>query len=92
MMGPLTRWEYKSCRADFGEGQEWATLYFIKSDEPGKGHATILLTSAKRYYEGLGKRFGGTVALNDRMQRIYQRLGIHEYTGMEEAGKPRRVL
>jgi hypothetical protein len=76
---PLVQWRYKSCTADFGVMETWATLYFIESTEEGKGHATHLLTEAKAFYEGQGKRFGGSVALNDRMKSIYERLGIEEY-------------
>ena len=75
----LEVWRNKSCRAEFGTGEDWATLYLIESEEPSKGHATELLTEAKRYYEEQGLRFGGTVALNSRMSKIYQRLGIKEY-------------
>ena len=77
---PLERWSNKSCVADFGVGNDWATLYHIESAEQGKGHATELLIKAKKYYEGLGKEFGGSVALNERMRKIYQELGIQEYT------------
>ena len=75
----LERWTNKSCVADFGVGDNWATLYSIKSNEEGKGHATELLVEAKKYYEGQGKKFGGDVALNNRMKKIYQELGIKEY-------------
>jgi len=76
----LEVWKNKSCSAEFGTGEKWATLYGIKSIEPGKGHATELLTEAKRHYEELGLRFGGSVALNSRMRKIYQRLAIEEYS------------
>ncbi len=72
-------WENKSCKAHFGVGDDWATLYNIQSKEEGKGHATELLKAAKKFYEEQGKRFGGSVALNDRMKKIYQELGITEY-------------
>ena len=75
----LEQWTNKSCVANFGIGEEWATLYDIKSEEQGKGHATELLIEAKKYYEGQKKDFGGSVALNDRMAKIYQRLNIKEY-------------
>lgn len=76
---PLKEWRYKSCRAEVGEGDGWATLYFVESKEEGKGHCTHLLQEMKKYYEDKGVRFGGSVALNDRMKKIYQRLEIHEY-------------
>lgn len=75
----LERWTHESCVADFGIGTDWATLYSIDSATPSMGHATALLTEAKSYYEGKGKRFGGSVALNRRMCAIYQRLSIEEY-------------
>lgn len=82
MMGmPLVSWKYKSCAANFGVDikENFATLYDIISLEQGKGHATHLLTVAKKYYEDKGYKFGGSVALNDRMKSIYKRLNIEEY-------------
>lgn len=79
----LVRWTYKSCTADFGLGDDWATLYFIVSTDQGKGHATHLLSKAKQYYEDKGFRFGGSVALNPTMKSIYERLGITEYIDEE---------
>ena len=75
----LDEWVNDSCIAHFGVGEDWATLYDIKSKEEGKGHATELLVEAKRYYEEQGKRFGGSVALSSCMKSIYQRLSIKEY-------------
>lgn len=77
----LERWTHLSCVADFGvdEEEKYATLYTIESTEKRKGHATFLLTVAKDYYEKKGFRFGGSVALNDDMRRIYQKLNITEY-------------
>lgn len=75
----LEEWTNNSCVAHFGIGDDWATLYDIKSKEQGKGHATELLIMAKKYYEKQGKKFGGSVALNDRMRKIYQKLKIEEY-------------
>lgn len=75
----LERWTHKSCTAEFGVGDDWATCYGIRSREKGKGHATELLTEAKKFYEGLGKKFGGTVALNEAMRRVYQKVGVTEY-------------
>jgi hypothetical protein len=79
----LDQWNHESCHAHFGVGDDWATLYHIESADPGKGHATELLTAAKAFYEAQGKRFAGTVALSDRMKRIYERLGITEYDNEE---------
>ena len=75
----LDEWTNKSCIAHFGVGDDWATLYDIQSREEGKGHATELLKEAKTYYENQGKEFGGNVALNERMRKIYRELGIKEY-------------
>ena len=75
----LEKWELYSCVANFGVDVGYATLYDIESKEQGKGHATELLIEAKRYYEGQGKEFGGTVALTKRMKDIYKRLNIKEY-------------
>ncbi len=77
----LEQWEHETCIAHFAVGDDWATLYDISTppQDRRKGLATALLTEAKSYYEGQGKTFGGTVALNDGMRRIYQRLWITEY-------------
>lgn len=75
----LQRWTHSSCTADFGVGDDFATLYYIESKEEGKGHATELLIAAKKHYEANGYNFGGSVALNERMRSIYKRLGIKEY-------------
>lgn len=78
---PLERWSHKSCKADFAVDpyEGWATLYYIESLVEGQGHATELLAEAKAHFEGKGFRFGGSVALNDRMKSIYKKLGIQEY-------------
>ena len=75
----LDRWIVDSCEAEFGVGDTWATLYGIQSGIEGKGHATKLLVAARTYYEGQGKRFGGSVALNPTMKHIYKKLKIKEY-------------
>jgi len=74
----LDEWKWKSCRAEFGVEKSWATLYYIESRQEGKGHATELLTAAKAYYEKKGKEFGGSVALNERMRKLYQKFGISQ--------------
>lgn len=79
----LERWTNESCTADFGVGEDFATLYMIESTEEGKGHATGLLEAAKRHYEAIGKTFGGSVTLNAQMKSIYDRLGIKEYAETE---------
>ena len=75
----LEQWTYKGCVANFGVGANWATLYDISSKYEGKGYATTLLSQAQKYFESIGFKFGGSVALNDRMRDIYKRLGINEY-------------
>jgi hypothetical protein len=72
----LEEWRYLSCMAQFGAGPDWATLYFIESKLPSQGHATTLLTHAKKVYEREGKKVYGSVALSDRMAKIYKRLDI----------------
>lgn len=76
---PLVRWSYKGCEVDFGVGEDFATIYSVESKDQGKGYATKLLGIAKAYYEQCGKKFGGTVALNDTMAHIYKKLNIEEY-------------
>ncbi len=75
----LVRWTYEGCEANFGIGDDFATLYSIESKVKGKGYATFVLSEAKKYYEDKGKSFGGTVALNDTMRHIYNKLEIKEY-------------
>ena len=75
----LDEWTEGSCVAHFGVGKKWATLYGIHSLVEGKGDATKLLIRAKKFYEASNKRVGGSVALNERMQKIYKRLGYVEY-------------
>ena len=76
---PLDEWSYKSCVAHCATGTDWATLYTIESAEKRKGHATTLLLAMKEYYQAGGLRFGGSVALNEPMRRLYQKCGIREY-------------
>jgi len=76
---PLDNWTHKSCVAMIGVGEDWATVYSIGSDEKRKGHATELLIEMKKHYEAEGKKFASSVALNDGMRRILQKLNIYEY-------------
>lgn len=78
---PLQRWKYKSCIANIAvdTNEKWATIYDIMSLDQGKGHATHLLEVAKIQFESRGFKFGGSVALNERMANIYKKLGIEEY-------------
>ena len=79
---PLDEWNYRSCTARCGVGSDWATIYSIRSKVEGRGDAQIMLLSLKDYYEKQGLRFGGSVALNDRMHRLYRKCGVREYTGL----------
>lgn len=76
----LEMWVLWSCVAKVGVGDDWATVYSIHSEQEGKGHATSLLIEMKKVYEAEGKKFGSSVALNDRMRKILERLNIFEYT------------
>lgn len=75
----LDQWTHKDCKAEFGVGDGWATLYSIESKTQGKGYAQELLKSAKEYYGARGKTFGSSVALNPAMKHILQKLKIKEY-------------
>lgn len=75
----LEEWRCESATAEFGVGPDWATLYSIRSEIPGKGHATALLIGAREHYRLTGKLFGSSVALNERMRAILRRLAITEY-------------
>lgn len=76
---PLKQFLWKSCQATVAEGDNWATVYFIESGERNKGHATELMKMLKFIYETKGKIFGGTVALNPAMKRVYEKSGVTEY-------------
>ncbi|MCR4293657.1 MAG: hypothetical protein NUV76_12360 [Candidatus Kuenenia sp.] len=75
----LDEWQTESCTAHFGVGNNWATLYEIESGIKRQGHATKLLIAAKEYYTNQGKKFGGSVALNPVMRKLYEKLNIKEY-------------
>jgi hypothetical protein len=79
--GTLLQYKLDSAVATVAEGQDeagkWATIYYIQSGTPGKGHATKLLLALKKRYAGV--RFGGTVALNPTMKHLYEKTGITEY-------------
>ena len=74
----LEEWRHKSCEAHFGVSGDWATLYDIESKNENQGHATELLRMARYFYEFHHKRVMGSIALNSRMKRLYQRVGIPE--------------
>lgn len=74
---PLLKYTHKSCTAFVAVTKTWATLYSIESLNPGHGHATQLLTKLKKIYSD--RRFGGSIALNNAMRRLYEKLNITEY-------------
>lgn len=75
----LRVFRYESCIMQVGEGDNWATIYFMESKEKGKGHGTHLLNIAKIYYQWRKLRFGSSVALSPAMRHLLQKLQIHEY-------------
>lgn len=75
----LERWTNKSCVADIGAGEDWATIFSITSGEKGKGHGTELLLEMKKHYEAEGKKFGSSVALSGAMKHLLTKLNIEEY-------------
>ncbi len=75
----LDQWTHKSCISEIGIGNNWATIYMIKSKEKGKGHASELIIKMKDHYESKGKTFGSSVALNPIMKHLLNKLNITEY-------------
>lgn len=59
------------------EGEGWATIYTVESSCPNKGYCQQLLLKLKEIYKDVN--FGCTVALNDKMKHILQKLEIKEY-------------
>lgn len=59
------------------EGEGWATIYTVESSRPNKGYCQQLLLKLKEIYKDVN--FGCTVALNDKMKHILQKLEIKEY-------------
>lgn len=64
------------------EGDGWATIYTVKSTTPNKGYCQRLLRKLKDIYKDVD--FGSTVALNEKMRYILQKLEIKEYTKIEK--------
>ena len=58
------------------EGDGWATIYTVDSSIPNKGYCQQLLLKLKEIYKDVN--FGCTVALNDKMRHILQKLEIKE--------------
>lgn len=75
----LEQWNFKSCTAEIGVGENWATVYLIESKDKRKGHAAELLAFVKAYYEKRNKVFGSSVALNPNSKNLLLKLNIKEY-------------
>ena len=75
----LEEWTNKSCTAQIGVGDDWATIYLIESKEKNKGHAEELLKYLKMIYKDRGKTFGSSVALSGPMRHLLKKLNIKEY-------------
>jgi len=77
----MYKWKY--CRAMVYENpdEKWATVSLIEThpDHRNKGQATEMMNFLKRMYEKNGFKFGGTVALNPAMKRVYEKTGVEEY-------------
>ena len=80
--------DYKNCYAVVAlgitekEDKKWATVYMIETEPAhrNEGQAQTLLATLKHDFEREGYEFGCTVALNDTMKHILQKLNITEYT------------
>jgi len=75
---PLTAYKWKGAYCEVGVGDSWATVYICESSNPGHGEMQTLLSLVKNIYRN--KDFGCTVALNETMKHILQKLGIKEYS------------
>lgn len=73
------RWTHKSCIANVGTGDTWATIFYIESYEQRKGHATALINHMKDYYEKQNKVFGTSVAISNSMKHLVAKLKLKEY-------------
>lgn len=81
---PVLFYKWKHCRAMVyvSDEEKWATVSLIEThpDHRNKGQATELMQFLQRLYEKQqGYKFGGTVALNPAMSRVYEKTGIIEY-------------
>ena len=84
---PILIYRWKYCRAMVYENAEekWATVSLIetKSEYQNQGHATELMLFLKAYYGQKQYDFGGTVALNPAMSRVYEKTNVKEYKEVE---------
>ena len=76
----LDEWTNKSCTAQVGTGDNWATIYYIESTEKRKGHASELIIRMKNHYEKEDKRFGSSVAISIGMGKLLKKLNVEEYS------------
>lgn len=80
---PVLMHKWKHCRAMVyaDDVDMWATVSFIEThpDFRNQGEATELMDFLKRLYHISGHDFGGTVALNPAMSRVYEKTGVREY-------------
>lgn len=73
----LDEWKYKSCTAQVGVEDDWATIYIIESEEKNKGHASYLINAMKKYYKN--KIFGTSFPLNSIMQHLTEKFELKIY-------------
>lgn len=80
---PILMYKWKYCRAMVyvNDEERWATVSLIetKAEYQNQGQATELMQFLQKLYEKQGYTFGGTVALNPAMARVYEKTGIKEY-------------
>lgn len=81
---PVLFYKWKYCRAMVyvNDEEKWATVSLIEThqDHRNKGMATELMLFLRKLYGGKGYTFGGTVALNPAMSRVYEKTGVTEYS------------
>lgn len=84
---PMIDFKLDGCIATVAVNKEekWATVYSIETHpaQRNKGLATSLMKWLKINFESNGYKFGGTVALNPAMKRVYEKSGVTEYTDEE---------
>lgn len=85
---PVLLYKWKHCRAMVyvGDEEKWATVSLIEThpDHRNQGQATELMIFLQKLYEKQSYKFGGTVALNPAMARVYEKTGVLEYSEIEE--------
>lgn len=81
---PVMLYKWKHCRAMVyvNDEEKWATVSLIEThpSHQNKGEATELMMFLKELYQDRQHyTFGGTVALNPAMSRVYEKSGVKEY-------------